>query len=71
MDVVTKFKHKSVLKTGVFDVFESETLAPYTRSIGIYLIYQSMTETLSDDTVNANHQRLCDRLTESLPIQIR
>ena len=71
MDVITKFKHKSVLKTGVFDVFESETLAPYTRSIGIYLIYQSMTETLSDDTVNANHQRLCDRLTESLPIQIR
>ena len=71
MAIITKYKHKSVLKTGVFDVFESETLAPYTRSIGIYLIYQSMTETLSDDTVNVNHQRLCDRLTEFLPVQIR
>ncbi len=71
MDVVTKFKHKTVIKTGIFDVFESESLAPYSRSIGIYFIYQSMTETLSDEIVNKNHQRLCDRLTESLPVQIR
>ncbi len=71
MEVITKYQHKSVIKTGVFDLFESQTLAPYQRSIGIYFIYQSMTETLSDDNVNANHQRLCDRLTESLPIQIR
>jgi phenylalanyl-tRNA synthetase beta chain len=71
MTVINKYKHKSVVKTGVFDVFESESLAPFKRSIGIYFIYQSKTETLSDEGVNRNHQRLCDRLTESLPIQIR
>lgn len=69
--VISKFKHKSVVDVGVFDVFESEKLGADNKSLAIYLIYQDKKTTLSDDKVNKAHSRLCDMLTKELPVSIR
>ncbi|RAP30292.1 phenylalanine--tRNA ligase subunit beta [Candidatus Marinamargulisbacteria bacterium SCGC AG-343-D04] len=65
------YKHKSVVDIGIFDLFESEKLGPDNKSIGIYLIYQDLKQTLADEKVNKAHQRLCDQLVKQLPLTIR
>ena len=68
---LNKYKHKMVVDIGVFDVFESESIGKDKKSIGIYLTYQDMGGTLSDEKVNKAHDRLCKRLIADLPVTIR
>lgn len=68
---IRQHKHKSVTDSGIFDMFESEKLGPDVRGIGVYLIYQSQTATLSDEKVNKVHQHFCKRLLDSLPVRQR
>lgn len=55
----------------VFDVFEGGSLPPDQRSLAFRIVYQDMQKTLSNDEINALHQKAVSSLSEKLKISLR
>lgn len=69
--VIHQQKSKLVKDFFLFDYFESEKIGVDKRSLAMGFVYQSDTETLTDEKVNSVHMGFCDRIKEKLPIEIR
>ncbi|MBW2368288.1 MAG: phenylalanine--tRNA ligase subunit beta, partial [Deltaproteobacteria bacterium] len=46
----------------LFDVFEGEPISKGKKSLSFRITYRSATKTLEDETVNAIHKQICDRI---------
>lgn len=64
-------KPKLLKEFYLFDYFVSEKIGADKQSIAMAFIYQSDTETLTDDKINGVHDAFSKRLQQKLPIEMR
>ncbi|MCK8602544.1 phenylalanine--tRNA ligase subunit beta [Desulfoferrobacter suflitae] len=62
LDYILELKEPLLELVDVFDVFKSEQLGAGKRSIGYRLVYRAADRNLTDEEVNAVHQRLVDKV---------
>jgi phenylalanyl-tRNA synthetase beta chain len=62
---------KSVTSYYLFDAYEGASLGDNKKSLGFAFVYQDPEKTLSDDDVNAVHERFVETLQATLPIGLR
>ena len=55
----------------LFDIYEGKGIAPGRKSLAYTLTYRASDRTLTDDEVNAAHQRIADAVVQELQAEIR
>ncbi|MBT5953705.1 phenylalanine--tRNA ligase subunit beta [bacterium] len=64
-------KPRTLKKTFIFDVFESDKIGSDNRSIGLAFVYQNDKKTLEDKDVNRAHDKLSERLLKEFNLSSR
>jgi len=60
-----------VMSCEIFDLYEGEKLPPDKKSMAFRLVYQDPNKTLSDDDVNALHQKAVNQVVQKLGLSVR
>ncbi|MEW6380774.1 MAG: phenylalanine--tRNA ligase subunit beta [bacterium] len=55
----------------LFDLYQGEQIPAGKKSLGLSLTYQSLTRTLTDQEVNAVHEKIIDRLSQKFSASLR
>jgi phenylalanyl-tRNA synthetase beta chain len=71
MAVVRDFKNKLLVRTDLFDVFRGKNIPAGKKSLAYSMTYRAADRTLTDEEVNRIHEKLKQRLRESLGCEIR
>lgn len=64
-------KPRTLKKTFIFDVFESEKIGSENRSLGLAFVYQNDKKTLEDKDVNRAHDKLSEKLLKEFNLSTR
>ena len=71
LETIAQLSDLPVESVRVFDLYRGNPLAPGKKSLAYSIAYRASDRTLTDEEVNRLHQRLIERVTRQLGVELR
>jgi len=69
LDIIKSFP--LVTQAAIFDVYSGKQVPPGKKSLAYRIVYQSPTQTLTEDEVNGVHEKILTRINKQLGAVLR